>query len=83
MTKTYLQMLEKWRESLKEQWSLGSFQSDDPYVTANANAQSLGKVELLRQLSELDYLQFTEALSDDDQQIRSPSAGQGGFSPPV
>ena len=66
VTQAFREFLLKWETSLKDQWSQGSFQDESPEVTQNANAQALGQVKILKDLRELDYLQFEEALKDDE-----------------
>lgn len=56
-----------WQEGLKDQWSRGNFQSEDPMVSLQANAQAIGEVRQLQLILDLDAKQITEVLTDEDE----------------
>lgn len=66
VTQAFREFLHKWETSLTDQWANGVFQGESSEGTHNANAQALGKVRVLRDLRELDYTQFEEAVQDDE-----------------
>ena len=62
----YYQLMTRWQEALKEQWSKKVFQKETPQATAEANAAALAEIEVLGKLIELDEAQITEALEDNE-----------------
>lgn len=60
------ELLEKWKQGLKEQWSNKVFQRENTQHTAEANAGALAQFELLNKLTELDIEEINEAFSDDE-----------------
>lgn len=77
ITQLYRQLLEEWQRAIKEQWAAGAFQKEQPLETAVANAQALGELRQLKELSELDYEEFSKSF-DDDEYVRATPTGSGG-----
>lgn len=50
-----------------EQWGAGLFQGEDLYSTSLANAQALGKVDMLKKLTELTYEQYAEGFIETEE----------------
>ena len=65
VTQAHQEVLQKWRESLKEQWAAGNFQAASRDESLLANVGALGQVTLLQDLIELDYDKLFEVLSDE------------------
>lgn len=59
-----------WKEGLKEQWSKGVFQREQPEYTAEANAAALGQLEVIDKFLELTAEQLEESLNGDEETIR-------------
>lgn len=57
--------MEKWKESLKDQWSEKVFQHAEPQLCAVANAAALAQIEVLNKLIELEAVDLNEALNDE------------------
>lgn len=64
MTRVYKNLLNQWRESLKEQWAQGQFASDNREEMVTANFQALAEVSVLNKLAALEYEDLVSALTE-------------------
>ena len=65
VTQEFRELLRNWREDLKAQWEQGNFVGTSWEVTALANAEALGQVNMLKKLLELDAQQLEEGLKNE------------------
>lgn len=65
MTKAVLEVLHRWQDSIKDQWTEGRFQLSDPLECLQANAQAIGEFRQLKRILELDAEQIEEVLTDE------------------
>lgn len=64
VTREWFRYLRRLREDTKEAWSNGVFTGESSEATAQLNANALGKIQLLLDLIESDFL-ITEEETDD------------------
>ena len=60
VTKEWFKYLRGLREDMKEAWSNGVFTGESSEATAQMNAQALGKIQMLADLLESDFLNNEE-----------------------
>lgn len=56
VTKEWFKYLKRLREDVKEAWSNGVFTGESSEATAQLNAKALGKIQMLSDLIESDFL---------------------------
>jgi hypothetical protein len=66
VTVAHRELLVLWVEGLKEQWAEGLLRGKSPAEIALDNVEALGKVQVLRQVLDVDYEQLSGALSDEE-----------------
>lgn len=64
-TRVIWEVLRKWKESLKDQWASGQFQTEDLTRSAIATTGALAQVQLLDRLLELDQTEIEETLREE------------------
>lgn len=52
-------------EAIRDQWECGELQSSDPYATAAANAEALGRIRGYKDILEIDYEKYLEVMTND------------------
>lgn len=65
VTVEFRQVLQEWREGLKEQWAQGQFQSNKISETSIATAQALAQVNLLEKLQTMNYEELVETANEE------------------
>lgn len=60
VTKEWFKYLKRLREDMKDAWSNGVFTGESSEATAQLNANALGKIQMLADLLESDFLTTEE-----------------------
>lgn len=59
------QLLNRWKESLKDQWAKKVFQDENPQACAVSNAAALAQIEMLDKLIDLDVVAIEDSFRDE------------------
>jgi hypothetical protein len=65
MTREWFRFLSDYQTNLKNQWSAGLFVGATMDETIQRNAHAIGAVDLINELTEITYEDFTESLYDN------------------